>query len=215
MKTFNQNDLLAFTLFCVLHAAFGPMIRTTDSDKMKYEISKLTANGGGDIPEMCLSGLQVIKCIDIVKSVMIQNKLNRFIIFIIPVGSDRCSCLFPHLCFHWCYSQRHRAQGYYCCSHQKYQVDGKYWHPVVSHGHFLFHLKGWGYNLPINSSTGIILQDWTHQQAPSFPQSCFLWWLQGLGSGLWRSDDPGVQAAAAWSHRRHSGHLHFSSGKTV
>ncbi|XP_026158595.1 von Willebrand factor A domain-containing protein 7 isoform X2 [Mastacembelus armatus] len=38
---------------------FGPMIRTTDPDKMKKEISKLTATGGGDTPEMCLSGLQL------------------------------------------------------------------------------------------------------------------------------------------------------------
>uniref|UniRef100_A0A3P9MM20 von Willebrand factor A domain containing 11 n=1 Tax=Oryzias latipes TaxID=8090 RepID=A0A3P9MM20_ORYLA len=38
---------------------FGPMIRTTDPEKMKAEISKLTATGGGDIPEMCLSGLQL------------------------------------------------------------------------------------------------------------------------------------------------------------
>nr|XP_020451861.1 von Willebrand factor A domain-containing protein 7-like [Monopterus albus] len=38
---------------------FGPMFRTTNPDKMKEEISKLTANGGGDIPEMCLSGLQL------------------------------------------------------------------------------------------------------------------------------------------------------------
>ncbi|XP_059184933.1 von Willebrand factor A domain-containing protein 7 [Centropristis striata] len=38
---------------------FGPMIRTTDADKMKREISKLKADGGGDTPEMCLSGLQI------------------------------------------------------------------------------------------------------------------------------------------------------------
>uniref|UniRef100_A0A3Q1H4H9 von Willebrand factor A domain containing 11 n=1 Tax=Acanthochromis polyacanthus TaxID=80966 RepID=A0A3Q1H4H9_9TELE len=38
---------------------FGPMIRTTDPDEMKSEISKLTASGGGDPPEMCLSGLQL------------------------------------------------------------------------------------------------------------------------------------------------------------
>ncbi|MEQ2220586.1 hypothetical protein ILYODFUR_006881 [Ilyodon furcidens] len=38
---------------------FGPMIRTTDAQKMKTEISKLTATGGGDTPEMCLSGLQL------------------------------------------------------------------------------------------------------------------------------------------------------------
>lgn len=38
---------------------FGPLFRTTDPDKMKSEISKLTVNGGGDTPEMCLSGLQL------------------------------------------------------------------------------------------------------------------------------------------------------------
>ncbi|KAF7216529.1 von Willebrand factor A domain-containing protein 7 [Nothobranchius furzeri] len=38
---------------------FGPMIRTTDPERMKTEISKLRANGGGDEPEMCLSGLQL------------------------------------------------------------------------------------------------------------------------------------------------------------
>lgn len=48
-------------LFCALYVDFGPMIRTTDPDKMKEEISKLKANGGGDTPEMCLSGLQVLK----------------------------------------------------------------------------------------------------------------------------------------------------------
>lgn len=35
------------------------MIRTTDPDKMKKEISSLMPSGGGDIPELCLSGLQV------------------------------------------------------------------------------------------------------------------------------------------------------------
>ncbi|XP_067258705.1 von Willebrand factor A domain-containing protein 7-like [Chanodichthys erythropterus] len=38
---------------------FGPLIRTTDPDVMKLEISKLKAAGGDDIPEMCLSGLQL------------------------------------------------------------------------------------------------------------------------------------------------------------
>ncbi|XP_077102559.1 von Willebrand factor A domain-containing protein 7 [Siphateles boraxobius] len=38
---------------------FGPLIRTTDPDIMKSEISKLKADGGGDTPEMCLSGLQL------------------------------------------------------------------------------------------------------------------------------------------------------------
>ncbi|KAL7889695.1 hypothetical protein AOLI_G00019530 [Acnodon oligacanthus] len=38
---------------------FGPLIRTADPDVMKAEISKLGASGGGDEPEMCLSGLQL------------------------------------------------------------------------------------------------------------------------------------------------------------
>ncbi|XP_030594425.1 von Willebrand factor A domain-containing protein 7-like [Archocentrus centrarchus] len=38
---------------------FGPIIRTTDANKIKEEISKLNADGGGDAPEMCLSGLQL------------------------------------------------------------------------------------------------------------------------------------------------------------
>jgi len=37
------------------------MIRTTDPDKMKSEIAKLRAKGGGDTPEMCLSGILVLK----------------------------------------------------------------------------------------------------------------------------------------------------------
>lgn len=35
------------------------MIRTTDPDKMKKEVSSLSPYGGDDAPEMCLSGLQV------------------------------------------------------------------------------------------------------------------------------------------------------------
>uniref|UniRef100_A0A8C5CZG8 von Willebrand factor A domain-containing protein 7 n=1 Tax=Gadus morhua TaxID=8049 RepID=A0A8C5CZG8_GADMO len=38
---------------------FGPLTRTTDPEVMKNEISKLTASGGGDGPELCLSGLQM------------------------------------------------------------------------------------------------------------------------------------------------------------
>ncbi|XP_031675174.1 von Willebrand factor A domain-containing protein 7-like isoform X1 [Oncorhynchus kisutch] len=38
---------------------FGPLIRTTNPDVMKTEIAKLKADGGGDLPEMCLSGLQL------------------------------------------------------------------------------------------------------------------------------------------------------------
>lgn len=45
--------------FFTFHADFGPMVRTTDPDKMKKEVSSLYPFGGGDFPEMCLSGLQV------------------------------------------------------------------------------------------------------------------------------------------------------------
>ncbi|XP_062407515.1 von Willebrand factor A domain-containing protein 7 [Sardina pilchardus] len=38
---------------------FGPLVRTTDPDVMKNQIAALSANGGGDIPEMCLSGLEL------------------------------------------------------------------------------------------------------------------------------------------------------------
>lgn len=57
------------------------MIRTTDPDKMKKEISKLSATGGGDHPEMCLSGLQVLKLHDIVRPkqgcLLIEEKKSR------------------------------------------------------------------------------------------------------------------------------------------
>lgn len=49
--------------FFFLSVEFGPMIRTTHADKMKEEISKLKASGGGDDPEMCLSGLQVLQSV--------------------------------------------------------------------------------------------------------------------------------------------------------
>uniref|UniRef100_A0A665WD84 von Willebrand factor A domain-containing protein 7-like n=1 Tax=Echeneis naucrates TaxID=173247 RepID=A0A665WD84_ECHNA len=38
---------------------FGPVTRTADANKMKRELSNLKANGGGDVPEMCFSGLQL------------------------------------------------------------------------------------------------------------------------------------------------------------
>ncbi|XP_072318599.1 von Willebrand factor A domain-containing protein 7-like [Eucyclogobius newberryi] len=37
----------------------GPVIKTADPEVMKKEISKLGANGGGDAPEMCYSGIQL------------------------------------------------------------------------------------------------------------------------------------------------------------
>ncbi|KAL4593723.1 von Willebrand factor A domain-containing protein 7-like [Arapaima gigas] len=38
---------------------FGPLTRTTNADEFKPRISSLTASGGEDLPEMCLSGLQL------------------------------------------------------------------------------------------------------------------------------------------------------------
>uniref|UniRef100_A0A3Q1HL21 VWFA domain-containing protein n=1 Tax=Anabas testudineus TaxID=64144 RepID=A0A3Q1HL21_ANATE len=38
---------------------FGPLIRTTDPNAFKRAINSLTASGGGDFPEMSLSGLQL------------------------------------------------------------------------------------------------------------------------------------------------------------
>ncbi|XP_019732033.1 von Willebrand factor A domain-containing protein 7-like [Hippocampus comes] len=38
---------------------FGPLLITTDADKFKESINELTASGGGDVPELCLSGLQL------------------------------------------------------------------------------------------------------------------------------------------------------------
>uniref|UniRef100_A0A8C9RCE8 von Willebrand factor A domain-containing protein 7-like n=1 Tax=Scleropages formosus TaxID=113540 RepID=A0A8C9RCE8_SCLFO len=38
---------------------FGPLTRTTNADEFKLRISALTPDGGGDEPEMCLSGLQL------------------------------------------------------------------------------------------------------------------------------------------------------------
>jgi hypothetical protein len=35
------------------------LLITTDADVFKANINRLTASGGGDIPELCLSGLQV------------------------------------------------------------------------------------------------------------------------------------------------------------
>ncbi|XP_058242002.1 von Willebrand factor A domain-containing protein 7-like [Hemibagrus wyckioides] len=38
---------------------YGPLLRTTDPNLFKQQLNKLTAAGGGDSPEMCLSGLQL------------------------------------------------------------------------------------------------------------------------------------------------------------
>ncbi|XP_067440261.1 von Willebrand factor A domain-containing protein 7-like isoform X2 [Thunnus thynnus] len=58
-KKGTQDEPSEYILVTFNDPEFGPMIRTTDADEMKIEISKLTVNGGGDLPEMCLSGLQL------------------------------------------------------------------------------------------------------------------------------------------------------------
>ncbi|XP_038570271.1 von Willebrand factor A domain-containing protein 7-like [Micropterus salmoides] len=58
-KKWTQDEPSEYILVPFNDPDFGPMIRTTDPEEMKREISKLSANGGGDTPEMCLSGLQV------------------------------------------------------------------------------------------------------------------------------------------------------------
>ncbi|XP_056228230.1 von Willebrand factor A domain-containing protein 7-like [Seriola aureovittata] len=58
-KKGTQDEPSEYILVPFNDPSFGPMIRTTDPDKMKKEISKLKAQGGGDTPELCLSGLQL------------------------------------------------------------------------------------------------------------------------------------------------------------
>ncbi|KAM7419016.1 hypothetical protein PAMA_016233 [Pampus argenteus] len=41
------------------YPGFGPLMKTTNADVFKDSINKLSASGGGDIPELCLSGLQL------------------------------------------------------------------------------------------------------------------------------------------------------------
>ncbi|KAJ8000599.1 hypothetical protein DPEC_G00182050 [Dallia pectoralis] len=58
-KKGTQDEPSEYILVPFNDPKFGPLIRTTDPDVMKAEIAKLTATGGGDLPEMCLSGLQL------------------------------------------------------------------------------------------------------------------------------------------------------------
>ncbi|KAM9363393.1 von Willebrand factor A domain-containing protein 7 [Symphorus nematophorus] len=58
-KKGTQDEPSEYILVPFNDPSFGPMVRTTDPDEMKREISKLKASGGNDIPEMCLSGLQL------------------------------------------------------------------------------------------------------------------------------------------------------------
>ncbi|XP_057699949.1 von Willebrand factor A domain-containing protein 7 [Corythoichthys intestinalis] len=58
-KKGTQDEPSEYILVTFNDPSFGPLFRTTDPEKMKTEISKIEATGGGDLPEMCLSGLQL------------------------------------------------------------------------------------------------------------------------------------------------------------
>ncbi|KAM9476622.1 von Willebrand factor A domain-containing protein 7 [Clarias gariepinus] len=58
-KKGTQDEPSEYILVPFNDPSFGPLLKTTNPDDMKAEISKLGAAGGGDEPEMCLSGLQL------------------------------------------------------------------------------------------------------------------------------------------------------------
>ncbi|XP_069022000.1 von Willebrand factor A domain-containing protein 7-like [Embiotoca jacksoni] len=58
-KKGTQDEPSEYILVPFNDPSFGPVIRTTDPEQMKAEFSKLSAGGGSDHPEMCLSGLQL------------------------------------------------------------------------------------------------------------------------------------------------------------
>lgn len=72
----NNYPLFLYCHHCIhsfpSSADFGPVTRTTDADEMKREINELTPNGGGDIPEMSLSGLRVSQHVILIST--IRNK---------------------------------------------------------------------------------------------------------------------------------------------
>ncbi|XP_056225781.1 von Willebrand factor A domain-containing protein 7 [Seriola aureovittata] len=58
-KRGTQQEPSAYILVPFNDPGFGPLIMTTDADVFKDSINMLSANGGGDVPELCLSGLQL------------------------------------------------------------------------------------------------------------------------------------------------------------
>lgn len=58
-KHIYSTKICKFMYFSVPQKEFGPVIKTTDKNYFKKEINKLTASGGGDEPEMSMSGLRV------------------------------------------------------------------------------------------------------------------------------------------------------------
>ncbi|XP_051939466.1 von Willebrand factor A domain-containing protein 7-like [Hippocampus zosterae] len=58
-KRGTQQEPSAYILVPFNDPGFGPLLITTNADKFKESINELTASGGGDVPELCLSGLQL------------------------------------------------------------------------------------------------------------------------------------------------------------
>ncbi|XP_053711313.1 von Willebrand factor A domain-containing protein 7-like [Synchiropus splendidus] len=58
-KKGTSQEPSAYILVPFNDPGFGPLVTTTDAEIFKASINKLTASGGGDNPEMCLSGLQL------------------------------------------------------------------------------------------------------------------------------------------------------------
>ncbi|KAK2919169.1 hypothetical protein Q8A73_003540 [Channa argus] len=58
-KRGTQQEPSAYVLVPFNDPGFGPLMTTTSADVFKESINKLSASGGGDIPELCLSGLQL------------------------------------------------------------------------------------------------------------------------------------------------------------
>ncbi|XP_077460424.1 von Willebrand factor A domain-containing protein 7-like [Stigmatopora argus] len=58
-KRGTQEEPSVYILVPFNDPGFGPLQMTTDADIFKESINKLSANGGGDFPELCLSGLQL------------------------------------------------------------------------------------------------------------------------------------------------------------
>lgn len=56
----HKRTIIKFYLFVSMRMTeFGPVYKTTNPNDFKNLINSLTASGGGDLPEMSLSGLQV------------------------------------------------------------------------------------------------------------------------------------------------------------
>lgn len=87
------------SLFCAFYADFGPMIRTTDPDKMKKEVNALRPTGGGDTPEMCLSGLQVHR-LPLAVSFGLPTEVDLFPETVSAAGTHGSPGLFQHLRFY-------------------------------------------------------------------------------------------------------------------